>query len=999
MAPQMKGLVQFITEIRNAKEEPEEERRIQAELVHIQKQFQQPGLSGYHRKKYLCKLLYINMMGHSLTFGFDEAIQLTLSQSYSEKEVGYLAINVFIQQRQADDDDDDERLAQWHKVYTSIDSDLDSSNADFVGLALHAVADLCDYNEEIVPRYEVAVFRALRAPDLSSFVKKKAALTLCKLIKVDSGTLARHPEIASRAALLVNSDDPGMVLAVCPLIDTIARLEYKACEPCITLSIDRLYRLVVQHDCPEDYYFHGTPAPWTAVKLFHLLGTLVPDSSCATQIDAPDRDKLTSILQSAISASIDASSNPACSADARKACGSILFGALALSAHISSDEGQAAVAADALCALLKSPDINGRYLALGALLQIAARNDTASTDAIGTHFDTICLLLRDRDVSIRRRALDLIYMICGPKTIEKTCSELLKYLAISEFSMKSDVAVKVAVLAETFAADAVWFVLTITKLMALAGNYVEDDVWCRMAQIVVNNDQIQPTACRTIVRYLKAGQYPESMLKLGAFLLSEFGESIQDTSSLPEQFSLLYSRYPQTSVLTRSMLLTSFFKFYGKCPQLHTQITNVFQQECDSFSVEIQQRALEYLSLVKMDSPQVFKIMIADMPPFTSKVSPLLARLGTVQTLKQSFKLPQPQEPKEQPRVQDHQDEPDNRGKPLLSTSEAVLSTTAISMAPNNSSSSSIARPSPPPPPPSRRRRELTISSLSDAGSLSGMSTGSNNSRRSSMSLLQSHDPILSPNWKEGYYRLCKFDQGIFFESSLIRIVYRLKRDHSTLHITLNYTNKSPSAISGLTSKIIHPVRLQQSDAPPYTVTIIKHPDSTVAENGRTTELVDLTVRSMYRDSEVPIININFISGGLTNIKLKLPVILLKALNPGARLSEETFFARWNQIAHGLGSEGEAQLMIKLTRPTSTSALGRLITLVGFDNLKGVDPNPHNLIGAGILDMAQGNSGCLMRIELNPKDSMMVRLTIRCTSPGLADLLAESLSSLMMNTY
>ncbi|QPG74134.1 hypothetical protein FOA43_001456 [Brettanomyces nanus] len=988
MAPQMKGLVQFITDIRNAKEVDDEQKRIQTELVHIQKQFQQSNLSGYHRKKYICKLLYIYLLGHPLDFGFNEAIELAKSINYSEKTIGYLALAAFIKGKQGRNGDETSD-SQWQSICEALDIDFSSPNAEHVCLALSSVVDLCDYRESLVKRYETRVFGAMVSPEFDFTVKKKAALTMYKFVRVDSDAVSRHPEIISRAVPLINSESLSLVLGAIPLLEVCTRLDYKACEPCITLAINKLYELIVEKKCPEGYHFHGTAAPWVVVKLFRLLEALVPDASSSKDIlDKPNMNRLDEILKVAVSSSIECSSDPDSSVEARNVSGSVLFGALSLSAHIIIEEEQEVVAADSLCVLLKSPDINTRYLSLGTLLQIAARNDKSSVAAIYKHFSLVSLLLRDRDVSIRRRALDLVYMVCNSNNIEKICSELLKYLAIAEFSMKSEVAVKVAILAENFATDATWFVVTIAKLLALAGNYVEDDVWCRMAQIIVNNDQIQPTACRTMVRYLKGGQYPESMLRLGSFVLSEFGQLIEDVTPLTEQFSLLYVRYPQSSVLTRAMLLSAFFKYYFKCEKLRPQLKKVFEEETNSFSSEIQQRALEYLALVEMNDPAVLKLIVVDMPPFASKVSPLISRLGTVEALKQTFKLAEPTE--RNPELEEQETPVFEK---LLATSEAKLidldsgrigTTIATGMA-------AVSRPAPPPP---RNKRRATVNSLSDTGTLSATSTGSNdNSRRSSVSLLHYHEPVLSPTWKEGYYRLCRFDQGIFFENSLIRIVYRLKRDRSTLHISLNYTNKSPSTITGLTGKVILPKQIGSE----YVVNVVKHPDSTIPEKSRTNQLLDVMIRSMYRDASVPIIHISFMSGGLSNIKLKLPIILFKGMCRGAPLSKEVFLNRWTQIVQTLGSKGEAQRMIKLTKPTTTVALGRLITLIGFDNLPQVDANPYNIAAAGILNAKTQNFGCLMRLELSPNDNTLVGLTIRCTTEGLSDIFAESLSDVLTN--
>ena len=44
-------------------------------------------LPGYDRKKYICKLLYMFMLGYEIDFGHMEAVNLISSDKYSEKHI------------------------------------------------------------------------------------------------------------------------------------------------------------------------------------------------------------------------------------------------------------------------------------------------------------------------------------------------------------------------------------------------------------------------------------------------------------------------------------------------------------------------------------------------------------------------------------------------------------------------------------------------------------------------------------------------------------------------------------------------------------------------------------------------------------------------------------------------------------------------------------------------------------------------------------------------
>ena len=128
----MRGLVQFIADLRNARARELEEKRINKELANIRQKFREGNLSGYHRKKYVCKLLYIYILGWNVDFGHLEAVNLVSANKYSEKQIGYLAVTLFLH----------EEHELIHLVVNSIRKDLNDQNELFNCLALHAIANV-----------------------------------------------------------------------------------------------------------------------------------------------------------------------------------------------------------------------------------------------------------------------------------------------------------------------------------------------------------------------------------------------------------------------------------------------------------------------------------------------------------------------------------------------------------------------------------------------------------------------------------------------------------------------------------------------------------------------------------------------------------------------------------------------------------------------------------------------------------------------------------------
>lgn len=148
----MRGLVTFIADLRNARARELEEKRINKELANIRQKFRGGNLDGYSRKKYVCKLLYIYILGWNVDFGHLEAVNLISANKYSEKQIGYLAVTLFLH----------EQHDLLHLVINSIRKDLNDHNELNNCLALHAIANVG--SKEMSESLSADVHRLLISP-------------------------------------------------------------------------------------------------------------------------------------------------------------------------------------------------------------------------------------------------------------------------------------------------------------------------------------------------------------------------------------------------------------------------------------------------------------------------------------------------------------------------------------------------------------------------------------------------------------------------------------------------------------------------------------------------------------------------------------------------------------------------------------------------------------------------------------------------------------------
>jgi AP-2 complex subunit alpha len=168
----------------------------------------------------------------------------------------------------------------------------------------------------------------------------------------------------------------------------------------------------------------------------------------------------------------------------------VLFEAINLVIHLDTERDLMVQISSKLGKFIQSRETNVRYLGLEAMVHLAARTDTL--DPIKKHQQIIIGSLRDRDISVRRQGLDLLYSMCDSTNAQPIVSELLKYLQTADYAIREEMVLKIAILTEKYATDIQWYVDISLRLISMAGDHVSDEVWQRVCQIVTNNEELQP---------------------------------------------------------------------------------------------------------------------------------------------------------------------------------------------------------------------------------------------------------------------------------------------------------------------------------------------------------------------------------------------------------------------------------------------------------------------------------------------------------------------------
>uniref|UniRef100_A0A8C1FNS2 Adaptor related protein complex 2 subunit alpha 1 n=1 Tax=Cyprinus carpio carpio TaxID=630221 RepID=A0A8C1FNS2_CYPCA len=809
-------------------------------------------------------------------------------------------------------------------INNAIKNDLSSRNPTFMCLALHCIANVG--SREMAEAFAGEIPRILVAGDTMDSVKQSAALCLLRLYKT-SPDLVLMGEWTSRVVHLLNDQHMGVVTAAISLITCLSQKNPDEFKTCVSLAVSRLSRIVSSASTDlQDYTYYFVPAPWLSCKLLRLLQCYPPPE------DGAVKGRLVECLETILNkAQEPPKSKKVQHSNAKNA---ILFEAISLIIHYDSEPNLLVRACNQLGQFLQHRETNLRYLALESMCTLASSE--FSHEAVKTHIETVINALKtERDVSVRQRAADLLYAMCDRSNAKQIVAEMLSYLETADYSIREEMVLKVAILAEKYAVDYSWYVDTILNLIRIAGDYVSEEVWYRVIQIVINRDDVQGYAAKTVFEALQAPACHENMVKVGGYILGEFGNLIAgDPRSSPlVQFNLLHSKFHLCSVPTRALLLSAYIKFINLFPETKSTIQEVLRSDSQirNSDVELQQRAVEYLKLSSIASTDVLATVLEEMPPFPERESSILAKL---------------KKKKGPGAVSVNELEEGKREGGELNGGGERGDNSAIASTPSPSADLLGLRTGPP-----------VTAAAPSAGSLL-------------VDVFSEADPA-TPLPESNELFVCK-NNGVLFENQLLQIGIKSEYRQNLGRMYLFYGNKTSVQFITFTT----------------TLNVQSKPVEPLIEGGAQVQQV-INIECLTDFSDAPLLNIKFRYGGaLQNLTLKLPVTINKFFQP-TEMASHDFFQRWKQLSL---PQQEAQKIFKANHAMDTEVLKAKLLGLGMALLENVDPNPENFVCAGVIQTKAQQVGSLLRLEPNAQ-AQMYRLTVRSSkdtvSKRLCELLAE----------
>uniref|UniRef100_A0A671XV83 AP-1 complex subunit gamma n=1 Tax=Sparus aurata TaxID=8175 RepID=A0A671XV83_SPAAU len=544
-------LRELIRTIRTARTQAEEREMIQKECAAIRSSFREED--NTYRCRNVAKLLYMHMLGYPAHFGQLECLKLIASQKFTDKRIGYLGAMLLLDERQ-----------DVHLLMTNcIKNDLNHSTQYVQGLALCTLG--CMGSSEMCRDLAGEVEKLLKTSN--SYLRKKAALCAVHVIR-------KVPEL--------------MEMFLPATKNLLSEKNHGMCKHFLVPQLVRILKNLIMSGYSPEHDVSGISDPFLQVRILRLLRIL-------GRSDDDSSEAMNDILAQ-VATNTETSKNVG---------NAILYETVLTIMDIKSESGLRVLAINILGRFLLNNDKNIRYVALTSLLK------TVQTDhnAVQRHRSTIVDCLKDLDVSIKRRAMELSFALVNGNNIRGMMKELLYFLDSCDPEFKADCASGVFLAAEKYAPSKRWHIDTIMRVLTTAGSYVRDDSVPNLIQLITNSVEMHAYTVQRLYKALLDDISQQPLVQVASWCIGEYGdllvsgqceeeEPIQVTEDevLDVLEGLLVSNL--STPVTRGYSLTAIMKLSTRFTSVN-RIKKVVSIYGSSIDVELQQRAVEYNALFK----------------------------------------------------------------------------------------------------------------------------------------------------------------------------------------------------------------------------------------------------------------------------------------------------------------------------------------------------------------------------------------------------------------
>ena len=586
---------QLIKRVRACRTAEEERSVINKESAEIRNLSKDPNAP--HKARNLCKAIYMQMMGYQTSFMQMSCINLLASQDFTEKRIAYSALPLVI-----------DSTSQVLLLATStIKKDLQNrDNPEIQALALNAVGDVC--TPDMCREISMEVANIIQNTEDSN-VKKRAACAGVVIIKNCPEMIDSYID---KIPLLLEDRTHSVCLSGIYLV-----LEMINKRNSIIEKIKKYHSMFVKYEksllsvsySPE-FDVNGITDPFLQAKILEIMQYTAKD-------DKELIDELADLFVSVQSIT-----------ESSKQTGYALqYEIIKAINNLNASSGMKSLSNNILGKFLSSNDYNLKYIALNTLKDVA-RKDLAS---VQKHRSVILEFLKDNDISLQKRALDLIYLIINKNNLKNITKECLVFLPKAEDEIKYELTKKLQDSIVKYSMSYKWEIDSLIKMVINSKGKIYEDILSQIINSIIKVKDLYIYSAHKafLALKMKKNENNPALAKLCIYIIGELAtyltnnntlncknETIKvsedDILNLLTEIGLKHNNLGNETVI--EYLLNALVKLFIKFPDKRNEIESIIKHYKRSYFSEVQSRALEYLQFNKSDKNDMKNKMVEAVP-------------------------------------------------------------------------------------------------------------------------------------------------------------------------------------------------------------------------------------------------------------------------------------------------------------------------------------------------------------------------------------------------
>ncbi|KAH1264371.1 AP-1 complex subunit gamma-2 [Glycine max] len=175
----------------------------------------------------------------------------------------------------------------------------------------------------------------------------------------------------------------------------------------------------------------------------------------------------------------------------------------------------------------------------------------------------------------------------------------------------------------------------------LAGNFVKDEVWYALIVVITNASELHGYTVRALYRAFQMSAEQETLVRVTVWCIGEYGDMlVNNVGMLDIEDPITVTEFDAVDVVeiaikrhasdltTKSMALVALLKLSSRFPSCSERIKEIIVQFKGSFVLELQQRAIEFNSIIAKH--QNIRSTLVERMPVLDEATSIGRRAGSL---------------------------------------------------------------------------------------------------------------------------------------------------------------------------------------------------------------------------------------------------------------------------------------------------------------------------------------------------------------------------------